>query len=267
MRIPRHTRIILIPDDDQSAREYGISRRLTVILLALVVLATVAMVAMLATVAFQDDARARLVALEAELGAARRDVQTAGALRLELEELRAIQEKLLFMLGVEAPGPGDNGDSAGQADGGPIDGHDDLLRAAAAILSPAPARWPAAGFVTREFDPGNTVEGDLPHQGLDIAGPEDTPILAAASGEVVRTGEDDFLGNFVEIQHGLGYLTVYGHCARLAVARGDRVQGGQVIAYMGKSGQATATHLHFEIWQQGEAVDPRRLLTGDPPQK
>ena len=72
------------------------------------------------------------------------------------------------------------------------------------------------------------------------------------------------LGNYVEIRHGLGYLTVYGHCSRLAVAKGDRVEAGQVVGYMGRSGQASATHLHFETWHQGEAVDPRTIIAGDP---
>jgi len=101
--------------------------------------------------------------------------------------------------------------------------------------------------------------------GIDIAGNESTPVLAAGAGTVVRAGHDETLGNFVEIQHGLGYLTVYGHCSRLAVGPGARVEGGQVIAYMGHTGQATATHLHFEVWQQGEAVDPRSVIPGDPP--
>jgi murein DD-endopeptidase MepM/ murein hydrolase activator NlpD len=82
---------------------------------------------------------------------------------------------------------------------------------------------------------------------------------------VARTGEDPFLGNFVEIQHGLGYLTVYGHCQSAAVARGERVRRGQVVAYLGDTGEASAPHLHFEIWQNGMAVDPREFLAGEPP--
>ena len=103
------------------------------------------------------------------------------------------------------------------------------------------------------------------HPGLDIASATDTPITAAAAGRVVRAGEDPYLGNYVEIEHGFGYLTVYGHCSRLAVGRGDEVETGQIIAYMGDTGQATATHLHFEVWRQGEAVDPRSVINGDPP--
>ena len=86
-------------------------------------------------------------------------------------------------------------------------------------------------------------------------------------GTVARAGFDDFLGNFVEIQHGMGYLTVYGHCSRIAVNTGDRVAAGQLVAYVGNTGQTSATHLHFEIWEQGEAIDPRQAVAGEPEQK
>ena len=140
-----------------------------------------------------------------------------------------------------------------------------MSRAASVVLNPGPGRWPAAGVVTQEFIPGNAARGIRPHQGIDIAGSMDTPILAAADGTVYRAGSDEYLGNFVEIEHGLGYLTVYGHCSRVAVHKGDQVDAGQVVAYMGTSGQSSAVHLHFEIWQQGEVIDPRSLLVGEPP--
>ena len=264
MRLPAHTRIILIPDDDQNTREYGISRRMVILLAALFVLAAITMAALMVSFARQQSTRLRLSALEQELEAASGEIRTAAQLRQELEETRALQEKLFFMLGVQpdsaqASSPGTLGDQpAGSARG-------NLQRAATLAVTPAPKLWPAAGYVTREFDRGSPTEGGLPPPGIDNAGPENYPILAAAPGAGVGTRPHALLGNFVEIQHGLGYLTVYGHCARLAVARGDRVQAGQVIAYMGQSGQATAPHLHFEIWDQGEAVDPRRVLAGDPP--
>ena len=132
-----------------------------------------------------------------------------------------------------------------------------MQRAAAVSLSPKPDRWPAKGFVTREFISGNIARGIKPHLGIDIAGPMDAPILAAAPGVVDRTGVDDFLGNFVEIHHGLGYLTVYGHCSRIAVRQGDHVSGGPGHRLHGPDRPGHGPHLHFEIWQQGEAVDPR----------
>ena len=206
-----------------------------------------------------------------EAVAARRDAAQVGELRGELERMRSFQARLLTMLGVERPVEAD-GDSLApfaRADGtaGGAAARGALQRAATLALAPPPDLWPTAGYVTREFIAGQPNRGVLPHPGIDIACPRETPVTAAGDGEIYRTGEDPYLGNFVEIQHGLGYLTVYGHCSRIAVARGERVERGQVVAYAGASGQTSAPHLHFEIWREGEAVDPRELLQGEPPRQ
>jgi murein DD-endopeptidase MepM/ murein hydrolase activator NlpD len=210
--------------------------------------------------------RAEIRELKTELAAARQDLFVAGQLAGELDQMRAFQEKLLFMLGVDNASPVGTDSLAAWLNEDPSSAEEGMQRAASLALSPKPDRWPAKGFVTREFISGNIARGVKPHLGIDIAGPRDAPVTAAAQGVVARTGTDDFLGNFVEIRHGLGYLTVYGHLSRIAVGKGDQIEGGQVVAYMGESGQATGPHLHFEIWQQGEAVDPRTVVAGDPPQ-
>ncbi len=265
MRIPRLTRIILVPNDEHGAKEYSLSRRMAIVLIVLSFLALAAVAVLLVSFSTRINTQFRLSELEDQLQSARVEAQTVTELRRELDESRRLQEKLLYMLGVRDVVPGAT-DTLGFADSGQTQMSELALnRAAALALPPEPGLWPAAGKVTQEFDKGNPVEGQRPHLGIDIAGPEDTPILAVAPGEVVRVGKDDYLGNYVEIRHGLGYLTVYGHLVRAAVAAGEQVQGGQVIAYMGSSGQTTATHLHFEIWRQGEAVDPRLYLKGEPP--
>ena len=266
MGIPRHTRIILIPDHDQSTREYGITRGMVVFLIILLVLAATLMTLLMVSFAGKHDERQQIADLELELVRAGQAVENMNLLRTELVRMGEIQERLLMMLGVEDGGSASADSLAAWLENTPGSSAEAMRRAAALVLSPVPNRWPAAGFLTNEFKPGNVARGVTPHLGIDIAGSVDTPILAAADGTVARAGTDEFLGNFVEIQHGLGYLTVYGHCSRIAVNKGDRVGGGQVIGYMGKSGQASATHLHFEIWKQGEAVDPRTILKGDPPQ-
>lgn len=271
MRIPRMTRIILVPDNEQGAREYSLSRRLALTLLLIGILVIAAVAVLLASFVSRQNALARMHRLEKELEEANARVAMVGDLQQELDASRRLQEKLLRMLGVtELPeGAADSLGTLSAAEpvpGGSGGSVRSVLQAAATqALPPEPGLWPAAGRVTREFEKGNPVQGIRPHQGIDIAGPLDTPVLAVAPGTVTRAGADDYLGNYVEIQHGLGYLTVYGHLARAAVKAGDRVQGGQVIAYMGKSGQASATHLHFEIWRDGEPVDPRRYLSGEPP--
>jgi murein DD-endopeptidase MepM/ murein hydrolase activator NlpD len=262
--IPRHTRIILIPDDERASRQYGLSRAMLVTLLVLGAAALGALAFIMVVFAGVYDDRLRIIELERELASARQDVMIADELVVELEQMRVIQERLLTMLGVEDALPVGADTLAAWLDNEPGSASEGLQRAAAVVLSPQPELWPTKGFVTREFVEGNIARGIKPHLGIDIAGSKDAPITAAGNGTVVRTGTDDFLGNFVEIQHGLGYLTVYGHCSRIAVGQGDRIQAGQLVAYMGKSGQATATHLHFEIWYQGEAVDPRGIVAGEP---
>jgi murein DD-endopeptidase MepM/ murein hydrolase activator NlpD len=256
----RFTRIILMDDANQGVREFTISHRMVWILGVLgVLLAGLLLVVLLV---FGGLAQRAVTAdrLQEELGAAHAELDQIGRLRSELAGLRAMQEKVLLMLGVEPAGFAVAADSLGEAQGA-----GDLQTLAAMVMTPPPDTWPAGGYVTNEFSEGDIAAGRPPHQGLDIAGPEGAPILAAGDGMVARTGEDRFLGIFVEIQHGLGYLTVYGHCRSAAVARGEQVRRGQVIAYMGTTGRASASHLHFEIWHNGTAVDPRQFLSGQPP--
>ncbi|MEH1832747.1 MAG: M23 family metallopeptidase [Nostoc sp.] len=125
--------------------------------------------------------------------------------------------------------------------------------------TPIPASnliWPTQGFISQGFR-------KYQHEGIDIAGASGTPIIAAASGTVVKAGWDDWgLGNAITIKHLDGSITVYGHNRRLLVSKGQHVIQGQIIAEMGSTGNSTAPHLHFEVHPNGRiAVDPLRLLT------
>jgi murein DD-endopeptidase MepM/ murein hydrolase activator NlpD len=267
--IPSRTRIILIPEDERPSREYGITRPMVITLVVLLVALLLLIALLMVSFAGKNDERSRIADLEEQLAAAEaratRVEDLSRDLRDELLIMQSMQARLLFMLGVEETTPASADSLLAWLEDEPGSSAEALNRAAMVSLSPPPDRWPAAGVVTKEFTEGNLPNGIKPHLGLDIAAATDTPVLAAGAGLAVRSGTDDFLGNFVEIQHGLGYLTVYGHCSRIAVGQGDRVDGGQVIAYVGQSGQTSAPHLHFEIRQQGEAVDPRKFLKGDPP--
>jgi murein DD-endopeptidase MepM/ murein hydrolase activator NlpD len=269
--IPSRTRIVLIPSDERPSREYGITRPMVITLVTLVVAFLLLVALLMLSFARQTDERGRIASLEEELAAARSRAdlveQLSTDLRQELLIMQSLQARLLFMLGVEESTPAEADSVLSWLENDPGSSVQALNRAAAVSLSPAPSRWPTAGLVTREYIEGNLPSGIKPHLGIDIAAATDTPVVAAGPGLVARTGTDDFLGNFVEIQHGLGYLTVYGHCNRIAVGEGDRVEGGQLIAYVGQTGQTSAPHLHFEILQQGEAVDPRKFLIGNPPLK
>ncbi|MEH1824227.1 MAG: M23 family metallopeptidase [Nostoc sp.] len=125
--------------------------------------------------------------------------------------------------------------------------------------TPIPASnliWPTQGFISQGFR-------KYQHEGIDIAGSSGTPIVAAASGIVVKAGWDNWgLGNAITIKHLDGSTTVYGHNRRLLVSKGQQVIQGQIIAEMGSTGNSTAPHLHFEVHPNGQiAVDPLHLLT------
>jgi len=101
------------------------------------------------------------------------------------------------------------------------------------------------------------------HEGLDFVADVGTPIMAAGGGIVVFAGFHREFGNLVEIDHGNGILTRYGHCSRLDVKAGAVVRRGQVIAAVGESGRATGPHLHFEIRRNGVAQNPVKFLQAD----
>jgi murein DD-endopeptidase MepM/ murein hydrolase activator NlpD len=98
------------------------------------------------------------------------------------------------------------------------------------------------------------------HHGLDLAAPEGSTITTAAPGIVKIAGERGGYGLAVEIDHGGGVATVYGHASELLVREGDQVSAGQPIARVGDTGRSTGPHLHFELRVHGQAVDPSRAL-------
>ena len=263
MGIPARTRIIMLTGD--RTREYGITRAMVLLLLLLAAVLLAMLVFLMVNFAEKHEERQQIARLEADLAAARGALGSVQVLRDELIHMQGLQEKLLFALGVQEAPPAHPDSLAAWLESQPGSARQAMRRSAALSLSPKPDHWPATGFVTQEFRAGAANRGIKPHEGIDIAGPTGAPITAAGPGRVARVGTDDYLGNFVEIQHGLGYLTVYGHCDRVTVKSDELVDAGQLIAYVGKSGQATAPHLHFEVYVQGEAVDPRQILQGDPP--
>jgi len=97
------------------------------------------------------------------------------------------------------------------------------------------------------------------HKGVDFGVPYGSPIVAAAAGKVVYSGWHGGHGNYVKIQHNSQLATGYGHMSRFAVKSGQMVKQGQVIGYVGSTGLSTGPHLHYELWRNGQAVDPRSV--------
>ena len=99
------------------------------------------------------------------------------------------------------------------------------------------------------------------HTGIDIGAPNGANILAANAGTVIMVGWSTGYGNRVVIDHGGAIATLYAHCSKMLVKLGDDVAQGQVIALIGETGWATGPHLHFEVMEAGERVDPLKFVT------
>lgn len=98
------------------------------------------------------------------------------------------------------------------------------------------------------------------HNGVDFAGKEGAEVVTVAAGVVTWSGARYGYGNLVEINHGKGYVTRYGHNKANLVKVGDTVKKGQVIATMGSTGRSTGPHVHFEVLRNGRAVNPARYV-------
>ena len=139
--------------------------------------------------------------------------------------------------------------------GGFAQGGGELMNPDSTRIPTGTLQWPlpVAGTITSQF--GHRVDpitGEVSsHTGTDIACAEGTPILAAADGVVtVANGLDSWGGSYgyyIQIDHGGGLETLYAHCSSICVTTGQQVQAGQVIGYVGHTGRATGSHLHFEI--------------------
>lgn len=129
-------------------------------------------------------------------------------------------------------------------------------------LATTPSLWPASGRITSGFGwrtPPLEGGSEL-HQGIDIAVETNTPVVATADGEVVKSGWAGGYGNLVQINHGNGIETLYGHNSQLAVSVGQKVKKGQVISYVGSTGISTGPHVHYEVRINGTAVNPMKFL-------
>ena len=103
-----------------------------------------------------------------------------------------------------------------------------------------------------------------PHYGIDLRARKGTPIYASGNGRVTFAGRQRGFGRVVIIEHGGGVETFYAHMSGFAVREGKKVKQGQKIGYVGKSGNATGYHLHFEVRERGTPVDPLLRLSDMP---
>lgn len=128
-------------------------------------------------------------------------------------------------------------------------------------ICPVPNSWTSSGFGKRN-DPFTGIP--TMHLGLDFSAPLGTPVHATADGVVTWAGWQPEFGRIVDINHGDGMVTRYAHNNKIMVKRGQKVKRGQIISAVGRSGRATAPHLHYEIRVNGTPVNPwRYILSAD----
>ncbi len=124
--------------------------------------------------------------------------------------------------------------------------------------------WPCPGYTRISDEYGNRMHPILGiqkfHNGLDMAAPGGTAILAAYDGDVVGAAYNNSMGNYIMIDHGSGLYTIYMHCSALYVSKGQSVTKGQKIAAVGSTGRSTGNHLHFSVRQNGNYVNPWNYL-------
>jgi murein DD-endopeptidase MepM/ murein hydrolase activator NlpD len=101
------------------------------------------------------------------------------------------------------------------------------------------------------------------HKGLDFTAPQGTPIYATGDGVISAAGPESGFGNHVEINHGYGYETLYGHMVRIKVRGGQRIKRGEVIGWVGSTGKSTGPHCHYEVHINGREVDPVYFFYND----
>ena len=132
-----------------------------------------------------------------------------------------------------------------------------------ALAASTPSIWPAHGWLTGSFggrsDPFTGEPGF--HQGIDISTEKGQPVFATADGTVEAASYTGDYGNLIQLRHGFGLATRYGHLGAFAVKPGQHIRRGDIIGYVGSTGRSTGSHLHYEIVANGNPLNPLQLLT------
>jgi murein DD-endopeptidase MepM/ murein hydrolase activator NlpD len=175
--------------------------------------------------------------------------------------------------------PGDS-DEPSINSGGPFDENDgesdqaDMERQLKAIQTGSnplnlPTMWAHTGKINNEFGFRRNPFGGRAyefHAGMDIDGERGDSVIAPAGGVVSEAGWKGGYGQMVEIDHGNGLKTRYGHLSKIEVNAGDTLTRGQLIAYVGSTGRSTGPHLHYELRLNDRPINPRRFLPPEPMQ-
>ncbi|MDD2553646.1 MAG: M23 family metallopeptidase [Desulfotomaculaceae bacterium] len=132
----------------------------------------------------------------------------------------------------------------------------ELLNVSSQLADLPSFSWPLSGVVSSPFG----MRNGRPHEGIDIAVEEGTPVRVSAGGQIIFAGPRGTYGLAVIVDHGGGVRTLYAHCSRLLVTEGKNVDAGDIIALSGNTGRSTGPHLHLEVLKNGVPLDPLPCL-------
>lgn len=256
----KYISFLIIPDGKTDPRTYKIKMGVFAILLG--VLISIAVLIVLGAASYWKVAAIALDynRLEEENFNLRKSLQKIDELQNDLNAMKKMDQKIRASLqGYVSVMKSEKLDSAGTSG---LDFSKMDVVQEQTIFNSVPSLMPVEGFMTRGYDP-NSLFTD-PHLGIDIAAPTGTPIHASANGIVMFAGWTDDGGHVLIIKHDYGFTTVYKHNECNLVAPLEKVTKGEVIALLGNTGKITSgAHLHFEIWQNNQPVDPLLYISED----
>lgn len=258
---PRRVRVHLVPDSGEKSVSGAIPLALLRALALLVLGGLLAMFFLIFSSSSLILEKQKNRILERQLAESVSQLSRVHSLERELEENAMLLFQMEKMLGIES----EVADSLitdprlreRMHAEGPQLREDQLQRGESQVLRSVPSAWPLRGWITQEFQ---GMHGPDYHAGMDIASESGTPVRAAGDGVVLVAGWNEEYGNFVLLDHGLGVTSLYGHNSQLGVRKEDRVERGDILAYVGSTGRSTAPHLHFEVRRNGIPEDPRQYL-------
>lgn len=241
--------ILLIPDDESSPKGFKIRYSLIVALLLLLIFVFVGLIIGSVTYGSLLQKAYENISLKQKNDQLGQQLQKMNELSNEVENLKGLGRKVrnsmtgYVNLSTDVEGNAEVSEQAKSSDQSLI-----------SIFNSVPVKAPVNGFISQEY------KQNL-HNGIDIVASEGTPVVAAGSGKVLFSGWTLDGGNTIIIGHSEGYYTYYKHNLRNLVYENQNVEQGEVIAYLGNSGQKSfGPHLHFEIWKDGISIDPRTLI-------
>jgi murein DD-endopeptidase MepM/ murein hydrolase activator NlpD len=249
--------VVIVGEDTDSPRTLRVSRRAARGVAALAVVALSGIVAASAVVGATQ--HRRIVAGRLPVDLLRDSLASLGRETAALRVIAGLQDSAAVVASVDGAGSIDTLLHRADELSANLAQVTEKLHSDADKVARTPSIMPTAGWLTSQFSLSRfhpILHKYLPHLGIDVAAPYGTTVVAPAAGTVVRAGVASGYGMVMEIDHGNGIVTKYGHLSRFLVREHQQVVRGQPIAEVGNSGLATGPHLHYEVHVGGTIVDP-----------